>query len=379
METKIMKRCQLEHAVCSEKIVMSKCSAFGQYFPRMVGAFRTHEHLFLVSEFIPGGSLDMLLYEHEQRRLLNTGQTAVGKDREFPLAAIRVIFKEICAAVNCLHEHHIIHNQIHPENILITHNGHIKLCDFSSVMCTSDTIDAQTDAPHAADWLATVGKAKQQSSCDTDAISDSRWSSSDMGSMDSTRSGFYSEEGDNREQKTRPLRSIVVNSSNANYIAPEVHMYNRYSTASDWWAAGVILYRMIFGSLPFGDIRERDEIIRERVIALDMDTHGFDLPCCSTVALHMIKGFLQNSTVRMATGGEILGHPFLDKVDLTSAYLHKGPINTRPSFDDPLACFTAATHVPNDGDVQETKMNISLAMKNNSSTFEPDFSVFPTA
>jgi len=393
METSVLKRSQLEHAVCSEKIVMGKCSAFDQYFQRTIGAFRTHEHLFLVSEFIPGGSLDTLLYEHEQRRLQNTGQTAVGKDREFPLAAIRVIFKEICAAVNCLHLHHIIHNEIHPENILITHNGHIKLCDFSSVMHKGDSISPLTGATHAKfyeksqelpGWLSAIDKPKQQSSFDADAISDSRWSSSDMGSMDSAHSGFYSIDGDDREQKNvKPLRSIVVNSNNANYIAPEVHMHNMYSSASDWWAAGVILYRMIFGSLPFGDVRERDEIIRERVIALDMDTHGFDHPSCPAVALQMVEGFLQNRITRIGVDAEeeILGHPFLDKVDLTSAYLRKGPINTRPSFDDPLACFPAVPHVPDGRDVHEVKMNISLAMKNSGDTvvFNPEFAVFPIA
>ena len=81
---------------------------------KLHGYLEDTENVYLVLELADRGSLF-----HEIRRL-----------RKLSEDKARGYFRQVCEAVQYLHEHEIIHRDIKPENILLDKAGNIKLCDF---------------------------------------------------------------------------------------------------------------------------------------------------------------------------------------------------------------------------------------------------------
>lgn len=110
------------------------------------------------------------------------------------------MFRQLCEALQYLHERGVVHRDIKLENILLDHNGDLKLADFGF-----------------ARFIHRL--ARSESFCGT------RW-----GSFLSFLDGMI---------LFRP------------YSAPELIKREPYSPyAVDWYAAGVVLYTMLVGKWP---------------------------------------------------------------------------------------------------------------------------------
>ena len=84
-------------------------------------AFETDHHVYLVMEYVTGGSLHSYLKERPQRRL----------DEE----EAKRIFKQIMTALHYCHRKSIAHRDIKLENILLDENKNVKIIDFGFSTC----------------------------------------------------------------------------------------------------------------------------------------------------------------------------------------------------------------------------------------------------
>ena len=97
--------------------------------PFLVGlhsCFQTPSRLFFVIEFVRGG--DLMFHMQRQRRL--------------PEEHARFYSAEICLALNFLHSRGIIYRILSNTNVLLDHEGHIKLTDYG--MCKENIRHGET-------------------------------------------------------------------------------------------------------------------------------------------------------------------------------------------------------------------------------------------
>ncbi|KAK7271191.1 hypothetical protein RJT34_26882 [Clitoria ternatea] len=168
---------------------------------RFFYSFTCRENLYLVMEYLNGGDLYSLLR--------NLGCL----DEE----VARVYIAEVVLALEYLHSMHVVHRDLKPDNLLIAHDGHIKLTDFG---------------------LSKVGLINS-----TDDLSGPAVNGTPLIGEDEPRV-FTSE--DQRERRKK--RSAV---GTPDYLAPEILLGTGHGYTADWWSVGVILFEMIVGIPPF--------------------------------------------------------------------------------------------------------------------------------
>ncbi|KAG4400657.1 hypothetical protein GLYMA_07G103400v4 [Glycine max] len=168
---------------------------------RFFYSFTCRENLYLVMEYLNGGDLYSLLR--------NLGCL----DEE----VARVYIAEVVLALEYLHSLHVVHRDLKPDNLLIAHDGHIKLTDFG---------------------LSKVGLINS-----TDDLSGPAVNGTSLLEEDET-DVFTSE--DQRERRKK--RSAV---GTPDYLAPEILLGTGHGFTADWWSVGVILFELLVGIPPF--------------------------------------------------------------------------------------------------------------------------------
>ncbi|XP_062214799.1 probable serine/threonine protein kinase IREH1 [Phragmites australis] len=170
---------------------------------RFFYSFTSRENLYLVMEYLNGGDLYSLL------KNLGCLDEAVA----------RVYLAEVVLALEYLHSIHIVHRDLKPDNLLIAHDGHIKLTDFG---------------------LSKVGLINSTDDLSGPAVSGASFYGDDEPQMSEV------EQMDHRAR--RQNRSAV---GTPDYLAPEILLGTGHGTSADWWSVGVILFELIVGIPPF--------------------------------------------------------------------------------------------------------------------------------
>ncbi|WJX72035.1 putative serine/threonine protein kinase ireh1 [Trifolium repens] len=168
---------------------------------RFFYSFTCRENLYLVMEYLNGGDLYSLLR--------NLGCL----DEE----VARVYIAEVVLALEYLHSLRVVHRDLKPDNLLIAHDGHVKLTDFG---------------------LSKVGLINS-----TDDLSGPAVSGTSLLGEDESHT-FTSE--DQRERRKK--RSAV---GTPDYLAPEILLGTGHAYTADWWSVGVILFELLVGIPPF--------------------------------------------------------------------------------------------------------------------------------
>eukprot|EP00759_Apiculatamorpha_spiralis_P006773 PhF_6_TR1401/c0_g1_i1/m.2431/K13303/SGK2; serum/glucocorticoid-regulated kinase 2 len=171
----------------------------------------------------------------------------------------RHLAAEVLVALRTLHKEGIMYRDLKPENILLCTQGHAHLSDFGLSKLFEDRDDAEFRT------------------------------SSVVGS---------------------PL-----------YIAPEVLRKEAYTTAVDYWAFGILLYRMLSGVVPFTGASQ--------AALFDKITNG-DLKFSSATlwdiqAKDLITKLLNKTPQKRLIGDDVMNHPFFRGLDWTNLGITSPP------------------------------------------------------
>ncbi|XP_030472940.1 probable serine/threonine protein kinase IREH1 [Syzygium oleosum] len=201
---KVLKKADMIRKNAVESILAERdilISVRNPFVVRFFYSFTCRENLYLVMEYLNGGDLYSLLR--------NLGCL----DEE----VARVYIAEVVLALEYLHSLRVVHRDLKPDNLLIAHDGHIKLTDFG---------------------LSKVGLINS-----TDDLSGPAVSGTSM-LVDEEPELSMSESQKERRKK----RSAV---GTPDYLAPEILLGTGHGTTADWWSVGVILFELIVGIPPF--------------------------------------------------------------------------------------------------------------------------------
>ncbi|VVA92729.1 unnamed protein product [Arabis nemorensis] len=239
------------------------------FMVRFFYSFTCRDNLYLVMEYLNGGDLYSLLQK-------------VGCLED---DVARIYIAELVLALEYLHSLKIVHRDLKPDNLLIAHNGHIKLTDFglSKIGLINNTIDLSGHESDATPRTTSHHFLKSQ-------------------------------------EEERVRRSAV---GTPDYLAPEILLGTEHGYAADWWSVGIILFELITGIPPF--TASRPEIIFDNI--LNGKIPWPDVPGeMSYEAQDLINRLLVHEPEkRLGANGaaEVKAHPFFQGVDWENLTVQK--------------------------------------------------------
>ncbi|BFU22751.1 protein kinase, putative [Entamoeba histolytica HM-1:IMSS-B] len=122
-----------------------------QYVVKVNGMYNHETTMYIVMEYVSGGSLQQLIENERSKKIKNSDE----KDQVFGLIELnrcRKLFGQIMIALEYVHDNGIIHRDIKPDNILLTKDGNAKLADFG--IAKKATIEGCSTFVGTLDYLA---------------------------------------------------------------------------------------------------------------------------------------------------------------------------------------------------------------------------------
>jgi serum/glucocorticoid-regulated kinase 2 len=195
-------------------------------------AFQNKEKLYFCLEFCPGGEL----FFHLQRV------------ENFDEEVTRFYSAQMVLALEHLHKQDVIYRDLKPENVLINHDGYIKLTDF--------------------------GLAKENVITNKDAMS------------------FC---------------------GTPEYLAPEILDRKAYTTRTDLWSIGILIYEMLFGKHPLANCQDFDQLVitiinNDIQIPPKNNINEISKPC-----IELVKKMITKNPNKRITWNEFFNHPWLNR------------------------------------------------------------------
>ncbi|XP_044524240.1 serine/threonine-protein kinase LATS2 [Gracilinanus agilis] len=294
----VLNRNQVAH-VKAERDILAE--ADNEWVVKLYYSFQDKDNLYFVMDYIPGGDMMSLLIRMEV----------------FPEHLARFYIAELTLAIESVHKMGFIHRDIKPDNILIDHDGHIKLTDFG--LCTGFRWT------HNSKYYQKGSHIRQDSMEPSDLWDDV--SNCQCGDRLKTL------EQRAKKQHQRCLAHSLVGTPN--YIAPEVLLRKGYTQLCDWWSVGVILFEMLVGQPPF--LAPTPTETQLKVINWENTLHIPTQVKLSPEASDLITKLCCAAENRLGRNGadEIKAHPFFSSMDF-SGDIRKQPAPYVPKISHPM-------------------------------------------
>lgn len=259
----------------SERVALEEAALRDSAFIiRLLDAFQTDEHLYLVAEVAAFGDLHNVRVQMENERFSE------------PVASM--LFAEIVSGLDEVHRLGYLYRDLKLENILLSADGHVRLADF--------------------------GLARRMDVSETSSVS-----------------GDDSESDDGQHRLVGHTTSFV---GTRRYMSPEhlnvsgAHVVG-YGSSVDVWALGVSLYVLLTGSFPYAkNIRASDT----GKLFWAIKNEEIEFPSyLSKDAVSLLKGLLERNVGERLNIREIKQHPWLNSNGIDFARLHMDSRNNTPS------------------------------------------------
>ncbi|KAJ6332752.1 hypothetical protein OIU77_008746 [Salix suchowensis] len=189
------------------------------FLPTLYAHLEVSHYSCLLIDYCPNGDLHSLLRKQPGNRL--------------PVQAVKFFAAEVLVALEYLHALGVVYRDLKPENILLREDGHIMLSDFD--LCFKADVVPTFDRRVQKKRMA--GSMRKGGNC--------------FGAVN--RRGVEEEEEVVEEEfvaepTAASSRSCV---GTHEYLAPELLSGNGHGNGVDWWAFGVLVYELLYGTTPF--------------------------------------------------------------------------------------------------------------------------------
>ena len=240
-------------AACEEAQILARCAAATDAVVKFVEAFEEVEQkcFVIVTELVEGGDL----FAHMRRWHDGGGGGGGGGGGEHREEVARGYMQQLLSAVRAIHAASVVHRDIKPENIVVGDGGRVlKIIDFG-----------------------------------TSAL------------------------------QAGPSPCLSTHCGSVNYMAPEVldirsGKSKRYGREADLWAAGVIMYILLFLQHPFATVDGEGVGKRTQRVCPKLARQGqYYIPADSRVsadAIDLVRCLLQTNPAARISAADALGHSF---------------------------------------------------------------------
>ncbi|KAM7269201.1 hypothetical protein ACFE04_024698 [Oxalis oulophora] len=272
------------------------------FLPTLYAHIEASHYTCLLIDYCSNGDLHSLLRKQPGNRL--------------PIDSVRFYAAEVLVALEYLHALGVVYRDLKPENVLLREDGHVMLSDFD--LCfKSDVVPTLNNNSRVKKII------KRRSSC--------------FGS--STTNGEVLEEVvSSTEFVAEPVTAFSRSCVGTHeYLAPELLSGNGHGNGVDWWAFGVFIYELLYGTTPFKGVTKDNTLrniassnkqVRFDHVAAENDTNNNKVGMAEArdlIELLLVKDPKRRmGCTRGAT--EIKSHPFFDGIKWPLIRNYKPPV-----------------------------------------------------